>query len=140
MRFAKVIVAVASLFFALGSALAQNAEAVSQAQEAAARWVALADAGQFTASWDQAATSFQAAITKPQWERAMQAVRAPLGSVKSRQLKSARFSTSLPGAPDGEYVVVQFDTQFEHKASAVETVTPMKGKDGAWRVSGYFIK
>lgn len=48
--------------------------------------------------------------------------------------------TSLPGAPDGEYVVIQFETSFEKKKSSLETVTPMKEKDGAWRVSGYYIK
>jgi hypothetical protein len=48
--------------------------------------------------------------------------------------------TELPGAPDGEYVVFQFDTQFEHKRAAVETVTPMRDPDGSWRVSGYFIR
>jgi hypothetical protein len=53
---------------------------------------------------------------------------------------SASYQTSLPGAFDGEYVVIQFETSFENKKSAVETVTPMKDKDGRWRVSGYFIK
>jgi hypothetical protein len=55
-------------------------------------------------------------------------------------LKSATYTKSLPGAPDGEYVVIQYDTGFEHKQSAVETVTPMLDKDGKWRVSGYFIR
>jgi hypothetical protein len=68
------------------------------------------------------------------------AARAPLGKVLSRTLKSATYATSLPGAPDGEYVVVKFDTSFEKKQSAIETVTPMKDPDGRWRVSGYFIK
>lgn len=48
--------------------------------------------------------------------------------------------TSLPGAPDGEYVVIEFESSFEHKKSAIETVTPMNDKDGKWRVSGYYIK
>jgi len=48
--------------------------------------------------------------------------------------------TSMPGAPDGEYVVIQFESSFANKESAVETVTPMKGEDGVWRVSGYYIK
>jgi Protein of unknown function (DUF4019) len=67
-------------------------------------------------------------------------VRDPLGKVLSRTLKSATYTTSLPGAPDGEYVVIQYDTSFEHKKSAVETITPMLDKDDHWRVSGYFIK
>jgi hypothetical protein len=58
----------------------------------------------------------------------------------SRKLKSATYKTTLPGAPDGEYVVVQYERSFEHKQSTVETITPMLDKDGKWRVSGYFIK
>ena len=68
----------------------------------------------------------------------MASVRDPLGGVQSRNLKSGAYTTSLPGAPDGEYVVLQFETVFEHKASAIETVTPMLD-DGEWRVSGYFV-
>ena len=139
MKIVIAIALVANLFSGV-SAFAQDAASVDQAQLAATRWVALADSGQFAASWDQAAAPFQTAIAKPKWESAMQAIRVPLGAVKSRTLKSAVFTTSLPGVPDGEYVVVQFDTKFENKAAAIETVTPMKGKDGTWRVSGYFIK
>jgi hypothetical protein len=36
--------------------------------------------------------------------------------------------------------VIKYDTQFEHKESAIETVTPVLDKDGSWKVSGYFIK
>jgi hypothetical protein len=37
---------------------------------------------------------------------------------------------TLPGAPDGEYVVFQFNTSFEQKSAAVETVTAIREKDG----------
>jgi hypothetical protein len=67
-------------------------------------------------------------------------VREPLGKVISRKLQSAQFTKSLPGAPDGQYVVIRYDTSFSNKQSAVETITPMLDKDGQWRVSGYFIK
>jgi hypothetical protein len=55
------------------------------------------------------------------------------------ELKAARFTRDLPGAPAGEYVVIQYDTDFEEKSGVTETITPMKEK-GAWRVSGYYIK
>ena len=55
-------------------------------------------------------------------------------------MATKRFETSLPGAPDGEYVVIQMETSFENKASAVETITPMRDSDGEWRVAGYYIK
>ncbi len=43
------------------------------------------------------------------------------------------------GAPDWEYVVLQFLADIENKAQAVETITPMLD-EGQWRVSGYYIR
>jgi hypothetical protein len=60
--------------------------------------------------------------------------------LKSRRVSSAEPATRLPGAPDGQYVVIQFETSFANKQRAVETVTPMLDTDGAWHVSGYFIR
>ena len=110
------------------------------AQAAAETWLALVDAGNYAQSWTDAAAYFKKAVDQPGWQKSLEAVRAPLGKKVTRALKSAKYATSLPGAPDGEYVVVQFDTNFENKKVAVETVTPMKEADGTWRVSGYFIK
>ena len=56
------------------------------------------------------------------------------------EVASAKFSTSLRGAPDGEYVVFQFKSSIGNKASALETVTAMKDPDDTWRLAGYFIK
>ncbi len=110
------------------------------AKQPAESWLALVDAGKYADSYRDAAESFKQRVSKGQWESTAKAVRAPLGSLQSRKLKSITYKTSLPGAPDGQYVVLQYDSLFEHKQSAVETVTPMLDKDGTWRVSGYFIK
>ena len=83
---------------------------------------------------------FRTAVKQEQWIESLQAVRKPLGKLVSRKIRSNTYKTSLPGAPDGEYVVIQFETSFENKKSAIETVTPMMEKDGKWRVSGYFIR
>jgi len=83
---------------------------------------------------------FKAHVSREQWQSMLYATRDPLGKMLSRKLKSATYTKTLPGAPDGEYVVIQYESSFEHKQSAVETVTPMLDKDGKWRVSGYFIK
>ncbi|HLN93758.1 MAG TPA: DUF4019 domain-containing protein [Thermoanaerobaculia bacterium] len=135
------VVAVATLILVLPvSLLANEKEAIGKARGAAVAWLALTDSEKYGQSWDEAASLFKAAVPRADWERAVKGARAPLGAVRSRKIRSATFSRTLPGAPDGEYVVIQFDTQFEHKAAAVETVTPMREKDGSWRVSGYFIK
>jgi hypothetical protein len=122
------------------STSADDSDAVAKAQVAAKSWLALTDSAKYGQSWDDAASFFKGAITKADWEKTVKGVRSPLGAVKARKVKSATFTRTLPGAPDGEYVVIQFESQFENKASAIETVTPMHDKDGAWRVSGYVIR
>jgi hypothetical protein len=110
------------------------------AQAAADSWLKLADAGEYGESWKQASTLFRGAVTQDQWKQALSGVRGPLGRMISRRMKSRQYTEHLPGAPDGKYVVLQYDTVFADKAAAVETVTVMLDKDGTWRVSGYFIK
>ena len=112
----------------------------SAAVSSAERWLQLADGGRYAESWDEAAKLFRGAITKDQWRKSLDAVRKPLGKVVSRKLVSKTYTESLPGAPDGKYVVIQYETSFENKKSAMETVTPMLDEDGRWRVSGYYIK
>jgi len=126
---------------AVGAAARAADGGAEAAAEAAARsWLEGIDAGDYAASWDATAPLFQGAVEREKWGETLRAVRQPLGSLVSRTLKSATYTKTLPGAPDGEYVVVQFDTSFENKGSAVETVTPMKAPDGSWRVSGYYIR
>ena len=125
---------------ALVPAVVLAGEAEDQAVKAADEWLALVDQGEYGESWQEAATLFKSAVTVEQWEQTLNASRRPLGDLKSRELKGAEYMTSLPGAPDGEYVVIQFDTSFTNKKVAVETVTPMKDEDGIWRVSGYYVK
>ena len=123
------------------SAIAQTQQKPEQlAQQSAQSWLALVDSGKYADSWDEAAQYFKSAVTKDQWLDALGQARTPQGKVLSRKLKSATYTKTLPNAPDGEYVVIQYDTDFEHKAGATETIVPMLDKDGKWRVSGYFIK
>lgn len=133
-----VLILCLSLYSAL--ALAQGSEKERAAIAAAKEWLALVDSRHYGQSWKQAAGYFRTAVTKEQWRDSLMAVRTPLGRVRTREFHNAVYKTSLPGAPDGEYIVIQFKTSFENKKSAVETVTPMLEKDGRWRVSGYFIR
>ena len=107
---------------------------------AAKTWLILVDTEKYSKSWEQASQLFKGAVTEKQWAGAVARARKPLGKNISRKLKSKRYFTSLPGAPDGKYFVVQFKASFKNKKSAIETITTMLDKDGQWRVSGYFIK
>jgi len=106
----------------------------------AEKWLRIVDKGKYIESWKESSEYFKQSVRQDQWEQAVKAVREPLGKLVSRKVKSAFYTTSLPGAPDGQYVVIQFNTSFENKKSGMETVTPMIDKDGIWRVSGYYIK
>lgn len=115
-------------------------EKTDAAVGAAKEWLALVDSKEYKKSWQETALFFKEHVNEKQWEEQISWVRGPLGKAESRELLGAQFTTSLPGAPDGAYVVIQFKTSFAKKADAIETITPMKDDKGAWRVSGYFIK
>lgn len=110
------------------------------ALSAAKQWLTIVDNEKYDDSWKETSEFFRNAVRPDQWVQSMQAVRKPLGKLVSRTVKTTVYQSSLPGAPDGEYVVIQFETSFENKKAAVETITPMLDKDGVWRVSGYYIK
>ncbi len=133
------VAAVCVVAMAFGG-IAAEPEKEKAAVASAEKWVVLVDDGKYAESWKEAAAFFKNAVKQEQWEQAAQAVRKPLGKLVSRKVKSSAFKTALPGAPDGEYVVIKFETAFENKKAAIETVTPMMDKDGTWRVSGYFVK
>ena len=100
----------------LGATHAFAGEAFEKSAVAAAEaWLKLVHNGKYADSWETSAELFKTQIEKDQL-------------------------ASLPGAPDGKYVVIQFDTSFENKKAAIETITPMLDKDGKWRVSGYYIR
>lgn len=110
------------------------------AVKVAQSWMELIDKGSYVESWEEAAAIFKNSITKEKWEKVLTELLPPFGELISREITSAEYVTSLPGVPDGEYVVIMCKTEFSKKARSIETITPTKDKDGIWRVSGYYIK
>ena len=72
------------------------------------------DSGKYADSWQEAAEFFKNAVTEEQWEKSLRSFRKPLGRLVSRRVLSTAYRTSLPGAPDGKYVVITFETAFEN--------------------------
>ncbi|HEV2199773.1 MAG TPA: DUF4019 domain-containing protein [Bryobacteraceae bacterium] len=122
------------LALTLGPVFAQ-----SDAQKHAESWLSLVDNRQYAESWTEASAYFRARVARQQWVDMVKSVREPIGALKSRKTLKITTATSLPGAPDGEYTVIQFQSSFQNKASAVETLTLMKD-GGQWRPAGYFIR
>jgi hypothetical protein len=146
MRRNRVTIYVRGTALILGLALSGSLRAPAQqtteqiAQQSAEAWLARVDSGEYAESWQEASSIFKAHVTKDQWVKMISATLGPLGKNTSRKLKSAKYTTSLPGVPDGRYVVIQYESSFEHKQSAIETITPMLDSDGLWHVSGYYLK
>ena len=118
---------------------AQTLDKQQAAADAATRWLGLVDSDNYAQSWETAASSFKAAVSKEEWMKKLEALRGPLGLVESRDQTSATYMTQVPDMPDGQYVVVREQTRFEHKRNATETVTLAYDK-GKWRVADYTIK
>lgn len=149
MKSAPIVWTLCSLMFLtpLQSFSQPQQQSISQAQQkpeefaeqAAHAWLHLVDSANYADSWHEAAKSFRKNVSRNDWQAQMDAERMPLGKVVSRTLDNATYSNALPGAPAGQYVVVQYHTSFEHKKSALETVACILDKDGKWRPAGYHI-
>ena len=122
------------------SAQKNGRTAEREAIRASEEWVALVDSGKYAESWKAAAAAFRSSVTQEKWESAMKTVRDPLGKLQTRKLDTAKYTAVLPGVPNGDYVVLLFESSFEHKAVAQETVIMSQEKDKEWRVAGYYIK
>src|SRR5262245_1323786 len=84
------------LVWVTGLGVLRGQEATQASVEA---WLALVDAQEYAESWRAAASLFRNAVTVENWQAAVKAARVPLGSVKSRTVKSVTSTTTLPGAP-----------------------------------------
>jgi len=123
---------------AAAAAAAEPSEAAGV--QAAEGWLKLIDAGQYGASWDEAAAMFRDRVSRADWEKMAAAARRPLGKVLSRKVAKKQLTHALPGAPDGTYLVLIYDSRFEHKKDAAETVTVMLDGQDRFRGAGYFIR
>lgn len=125
----------------LSCIVAQAEDSPEKAAAAAAEaWLGQIDAGNYAVGWWEASPYFQRVVTEKAWVESLHGVRKPLGNLVSRKLKDAQRTKSVSGAPDSDYVIMQFDTSFENKKVAIETVTFMQEKDGKWKATGYYIK
>ena len=123
---------------------AQQAAAPLTAAEAdgvnaAKAWAELLDAQNWAQSWRAAGAIFQARMPETQWIPKITALRRAMGRMASRRVKDVQATTSLPGAPDGQYEIVQFNTDFAQKSGAIETVVLAREASG-WKVDGYFVR
>jgi len=131
----KTLSVLAMLCLFSGAAVAQTPDA----REEAKAWLSTVDAGNYAESWEQAGEYFQEAMSQAEWVEALNNVRAPLGESLNRVVTESTQHDSLPGVPDGQYMILLFDSQFEHLDPAIETLT-LVNEEREWRVLGYYIR
>jgi hypothetical protein len=113
---------------------------VPAARTAATTWLASLDARDYEITWRDAAGIFKGAVSVQTWRNAATAARGPLGTMQKREEKISTATRNIPGAPEGQYVLLQYATIFEKNSSAIETVTLVQEPTGEFRVAGYFVK
>ena len=109
------------------------------AVESGQAWLASLDSGSYSKAWEDAAATMHACISQADFDKGMQSIRAPLGRVEARDVKSERHLTHLPGLPEGDYWVIFYTTTFENKSNVAESVVLALEQDGNWRVAGYTL-
>ena len=127
------------LSVSLGASAFGQAKPEQAAQKPTEAWLGLLDAGKYAESWDEASDMLKSQITKEQWEETAKKARDQTGKLRSRELKSAEYTETLPNAPAGKYVVFQYTATFD-SGTFMETVAAAEDKGGSWKVAGYFVK
>jgi Protein of unknown function (DUF4019) len=107
------------------------------AKQQADAWLSLLDSGKFGESWESAAPFLKERTPRAAWADSAAAIRASLGTPRLRKLISLLETSSVPSAPPGRYVVVEYRSRFTRQKVSFESVTEMLCDDGVWRVAGY---
>lgn len=134
--FASVLV-LFCLFAAIKPALAQAPE--DKARFAAEQWIVLVDDGQYDESWKEASKIFQGANPAAEWPKKAETDRTQLGAKQSRKLKDIKNVSGGKGLPNGQYVIVKYQSSYANKKVATETITAVQESDGVWRVAAYAV-
>ena len=117
---------------------AERSAAVVAAKNEATRWLEELDAGHSAESFGGVAAVMKAGRNEQDWVRDVMTPRGALGKPVTREMKSAEFSTSVRGAPQGKYVTVVYLTKFAH-STLVNEIVLMMIEDDRWRVAAYSV-
>jgi hypothetical protein len=109
------------------------------AQREALGFLGYLDHGRYADSYAYTGMLIRATNDRDAFALQIKKARAGTGALQSRNLIDASYATSVPGAPEGQYVLLHYQASFANRPDAVETLTLAFAK-GYWRVSGYYIK
>jgi hypothetical protein len=97
------------------------------------------DQGRYADSYAYTGMLIRAQLDRDAYATQIAKTRAGVGTLQSRELVDAGYTTTVSGAPEGQYVILHYQASFANRPDAVETVYLGLAK-GYWRVDGYNIK
>jgi hypothetical protein len=109
------------------------------AQRQAMGFLGYLDDGRFADSYAYTGTLLRAQADRELFTSQIQKARAGTGGLQARELIDAAYNTTVEGAPEGQYVILHYHSNFANRQDTVETITLALAK-GYWRVDGYYIK
>lgn len=128
------------LFIGIMSGAAEGSSVFSsEALMKAEKFVAVVDSGDFFSAYDSGSKILKSLSDKDEWAAEQNRVFELLGRSLDRQLKTVRSRDSYPGMPDGNYLIVCYQTRTEYKTEAVEVLLLKESGEG-WRVCKYSIR
>ena len=114
-------------------------EKEAAAKAAAVEFLQLIDSGRYAESWESAANLLKEKVTRDEWVEKLTGGQARSGDLVERTEKSASYSTTAQDSPDGEYILLIFESRFQKTGNIEEYVTVMLDA-GRWKVAGYFLQ
>jgi hypothetical protein len=134
-----LVIGVTTLAIATCPAFSAQAQPSATPETAAKQWLSIVDGSEYEKSWFRAGTLLKTRMTAQDWKAKLAPVREPLGAIMERKILVVKLSNTEPNLPDGKYAVVQFNSRFLNRQTAVESVGLVTEED-RWAVIGYFIK
>jgi hypothetical protein len=114
-----------------------QAVSVDQAVAAAQQWLAMADANQAAAMWEQSSPLMKAKVDRAYWLNHIATMRNNLGQVSgTRTWTRMDQAFNAPNLPAGRFMGIHFITPFSKSPRVVEIVS-LVWEGGRWVCVGY---
>ena len=135
------VLIVAALFMILIPLYNQSpdSEKVEQAEPAAVEFLGLIDGAKYAESWESSADLMRDKVTRNDWIDKLNKARNLSGDLVQRVQKSASYATEAKDSPEGEYIMLIYESDFQRAEDVSEYVTVMLEGD-EWKVAGYFMQ
>ena len=108
--------------------------------EAGKKWLELLDSGKSGVAWDSASKQLQSVVKRDAFIAQVRAARKPLGKLESRSAVKFARAHDIPGAPTGDYAIIEFDGKYANGKHLSEQLVWTIEDTGIWRVAGYYYR